>query len=111
MSPRLNRKLVLEARSHVDDGAGGSTTSWIALGTLWGEIAARSGGPGSEGGQQIHAQRVRITVRGAPVGATNRPVPGERFLCDGHVYLIDAVSEADAGGQYLTCLVHEELAP
>ena len=42
-SPRLNRKLVLEAPERVSDGAGGFSEAWVPLGVLWAEIAARTG--------------------------------------------------------------------
>jgi head-tail adaptor len=46
---RLNRPLVLEERVEVGDGAGGLETSWIALGTLWAAVDARSGREGWQG--------------------------------------------------------------
>ena len=42
-APRLTRQLMLEDPLQVSDGAGGFTEIWQALGTLWAEVAIRSG--------------------------------------------------------------------
>ncbi|WP_440486719.1 phage head completion protein, partial [Salipiger bermudensis] len=51
-----------------------------------------------------------ITVRGAPLGASNRPLPGQRFRQQTRLFRIVAVTEAEPGGLYLTCEAREEVA-
>ncbi|MCC5985828.1 MAG: head-tail adaptor protein [Rhodobacteraceae bacterium] len=104
-APRLTRALVLEAPVAAPDGAGGQVITWTPLGTLWAEI--RPGGQGAErladpGPEAL--QRLRITVRGAPVGSEARPRPGQRLVEDGtRRFRVLSVAEADAQGRYLIC--------
>ena len=106
----LNRKLTLEAPDRVPDGAGGFTEGWTALGELWAEVVARTGR--EKQGEAVPVSNVgyRITVRGAPVGASNRPMPDQRFRDGSRVFRILAVAERDPGGMYLTCFAEEEVA-
>ncbi|MEH6776306.1 MAG: head-tail adaptor protein [Cereibacter changlensis] len=108
MSVELGRALVLERPVRVADGAGGHAESWVALGTLWAEVAPGSGR--DVAGEEVTLASVpcRITVRAAPFGAPSRPVAGQRFREGGRVFAILAVSERDAGGRYLTCFAREE---
>ena len=107
--PQLNRPLVLERPVQVADGAGGFALSWQTVGTLWGEIRAGSGR--DPAGVEITLATVpyRITVRGAPVGSPQRPVPEQRFRDGTRVYHILAVTERDADGLYLSCFSREEV--
>ncbi|MDE4132104.1 head-tail adaptor protein [Phaeobacter sp. QD34_3] len=109
-APRLNRPLVLEDPQRLPDGAGGYVESWTALGTLWAEVTALSGRNADLEGGSLSLQRYRITVRAAPTGATSRPRPDQRFRDGVRLFRIDAVSEADARGRYLTCFALEEVA-
>ena len=105
----LNRKLVLEAPAQTADGAGGFSTDWTALGTMWGNVTARSGRT-VNGEGAVHSQvRYRIIVRSAPVGSSMRPKPEQRFKEGTRLYRIDAVSESDLAGLYLECWAHEEV--
>ncbi|TCP61923.1 head-tail adaptor [Rhodovulum bhavnagarense] len=112
MSPprSLSRRLILEMPESVADGAGGYRQIWIKCGTLWAEVTPGSGG--ERAGQEVTLARVayRIVVRGAPVGAASRPAPGHRFREGARVFLIQAVTEADPMGMYLTCFAEEECA-
>jgi head-tail adaptor len=107
-TPHLTRKLVLEGRVRVADGAGGFTESWGALGTVWAEVAAGTGRdvPGEE--ITLASVGYRITVRGAAQGAPSRPKPDQRFRDGGRAFRILAVTERDATGQFLTCFAREE---
>ncbi|KCV83502.1 Phage head-tail adaptor [Actibacterium atlanticum] len=106
--PRLTRRLVLEEAQNVADGAGGYDTSWVALGTLYAQVKPGSGRETT--GETVPLSRVpyRITVRGAPVGASYRPQAGQRFREGSRLFEILAVTEQDARGQYLTCFAQEE---
>ncbi|WP_128515511.1 head-tail adaptor protein [Tabrizicola thermarum] len=108
-APHLNRSLVLEGVVRTPDGAGGFTLSWTPLGTLWAEVLPGSGGdtPGEE--RLLSAVPYRITVRGAPVGSGSRPVAGQRFREGTRLFLIQAVTERDPFGRFLTCFAREEV--
>ena len=108
--PRLNRQLVLEARSQTPDGAGGYETLWMPVGVLWAEIDARTGRDRSGNGGPLAATAYRITVRAAPQGASDRPVPGQRLRDAGRVFRIEAVAERDLDARYLVCFAEEEVA-
>ncbi len=109
-APQLSRSLVLEDPQRVPDGAGGYVESWTALGTLWAEVSALSGRSADQQGASLSLQRYRITVRATPVGSTSRPRPDQRFRDGTRLFRIDAVSEADARGRYLTCFAVEEVS-
>ena len=49
-------------------------------------------------------------MRGAPQGATSRPVPGQRFRVGARLFRVLAVTEREPGGMYLVCETREEVA-
>ncbi|MGB4908701.1 MAG: head-tail adaptor protein, partial [Tabrizicola sp.] len=51
----------------------------------------------------------RITVRGTPTGSPSRPKAGQRFREGTRLFLIQAVTERDQFGRYLTCFAREEV--
>lgn len=106
---RLDRALVLEQPVRVADGAGGSTLSWVAVGSLWAELAPGAGREAA--GEEVLRASVpyRITVRAAPVGAPSRPRPEQRFRDGSRIFTILAVTERDVRGQYLLCFAREEM--
>ncbi len=106
----LNRRLVLEAPERVADGAGGYVDGWIVLGEVWAQVTARSGREKQGEGVSVSNVGYRITVRGAPVGASNRPQPDQRFREGARVFRILAVAEQGHDGRYLTCFAEEEVA-
>ncbi|QHQ34555.1 head-tail adaptor protein [Algicella marina] len=101
--PNLNRALVLETRQNLADGAGGVDPAWMALGTLWADVSARTGTESVIGGRQTPRQRFRIVVRAAPFGAPSRPRPDQRFRDGDRIFNINAVTEFDPPGHYLIC--------
>ncbi|QUJ77404.1 phage head closure protein [Sulfitobacter albidus] len=107
-APRLNRRLVLEAPTRLGDGAGGFVEGWAPLGALWAEVRPSTGSETAQGGAPISRMRYRITVRGAPVGSPERPAAQQRFREDGRIFTIEAVTERDSEGRYLTCFAQEE---
>jgi head-tail adaptor len=111
MTPELNRRLVLERAVQVADGAGGFAESWTVLGVVWAEVVAGSGR--DVAGEEVTVSSVpyRIMVRGAPVGAPSRPKADQRLRDGTRLFKIIAVTERDAGGQYLTCFAREEVLP
>lgn len=107
--PQLNRTLVLEEVQRTPDGAGGFTEAWAALGTLYAEVLPGSGSDALGEERMLSAVPYRITVRGAPLGAASRPRAGQRFREGGRLFLIQAVTEKDEAGRYLTCFAREEI--
>lgn len=111
MSRTLNRRLVLEAPSRVSDGAGGYDETWTALGTLWAQVKPRTGRLASGETGAVSVGAFRITVRGAPMGYSSRPEPGQRFRAGTRLFRIEAVTEEEPSGLYLICQCQEEVAP
>lgn len=108
-APRLNRRMVLEARVDVPDGAGGLSVAWEALGEVWAAVAPGTGREGGVEAVNLGELALRITVRGVPEGAPSRPVAGQRLREGGRLFRVLAVAEADAAGRYLTCFAREEV--
>jgi head-tail adaptor len=107
-APHLNRALDLEEAARAPDGAGGFAVTWAARGTLWAEV--RPGSGRDPAGEEVVLSSVpyRITVRAAPVGAGNRPLPGLRFREGERLFAILAVTERDPEGRWLVCFCREE---
>lgn len=108
-APHLNRALVLEGVVHTPDGAGGFTEAWTTLGTLWAEVLPGSGNDVLGEERMLSAVPYRVTVRGAAVGAPSRPVAGQRLREGSRIFQIQAVTERDPDGRYLTCFAREEV--
>ncbi|MDO6586049.1 head-tail adaptor protein [Salipiger sp. 1_MG-2023] len=108
--PVLNRELVLQARQGTPDGAGGRSEAWVTLGTLWAAVTPRSGRETRGFGGAVSLGTFRMTVRAAPQGASNRPVPGQRFVMGARIFDILAVTEREPGGLYLVCDSREEVS-
>ena len=106
----LTRRLVLERAVRAPDGAGGFGESWEEIGTLWAEVAPRTGRVRSGEAVSLSATGLRITVRAAPQGAPSRPQPGQRFREGARLFRIEAVAERDARARFLTCFATEEVA-
>lgn len=109
-SPRLNRKLALEAPDRVPDGAGGFEETWVTLGTLWAEIIPGTGAERLAQAAPLSRARWTITVRAAPYNAPSRPRPEHRFRDGDRVFQILSVQESDADVRYLICRAEEEVA-
>lgn len=108
--PILNRRLTLEEPQRTPDGAGGYDTTWIALGDLWAEVKAGTGREKAAEFMTVASIPFRITVRAAPDGSPSRPKPEQRFRAGNRIFRILAVTEADAGAQYLACFAQEEVS-
>ena len=108
-APHLNRAMGLEGVVRTPDGAGGFTEAWTALGTLWSEVLPGSGSDTLGEERMLSAVPYRITVRGTPPGSPSRPKAGQRFREGTRLFLIQAVTERDQDGRYLTCFAREEV--
>ena len=106
--PRLTRHLTLEAEALVADQSGGFSRTWETRGTLWADIKSKSGRETRGPNTTVTKAFFKITVRGAPVGSDARPQAGQRLRGHGRIYVIEAVTEYDPDGRYLTCHAVEE---
>ncbi|MEM1428774.1 MAG: head-tail adaptor protein [Pseudomonadota bacterium] len=106
--PVLSRRLTLEARERIPDGAGGFVEAWVPLGDLWAELKPSRGREADR--DLIAASTVpwAITVRAVPVGRLARPRPDQRFREGLRAFRIVAVAETDRAGRFLTCQALEE---
>jgi len=110
--PVLNRRLVLERRERLPDGAGGFVETWVALGALWAEVTARRGRAAEQDTLPVARVPVDIVVRAVAPGRPGRPLPDQRFREGARCWRIDAVSEADSGRRFLVChATEEEVSP
>lgn len=107
-APVLDRKLELQDLQLTSDGAGGWSKTWTTLGAIWASVRARSGRELEQGAQGRSRVSHRILVRAAAPGSDARPRADQRFRDGSRVFLIRAVSEADARGRYLLCWADEE---
>lgn len=107
--PSLNRRLDLEEPQQVIDGAGGFSTQWVTLGTIWADIRGRSGRETSGEAVSLSSTSYRVIVRAAPHGAPSRPVAGQRLRDGNRVFNIEAVAEYDSESRYLVCFSDEEV--
>lgn len=110
MTPRLTRKLVLEARGGGGDGAGGRSGGWQALGTHWAQVEARIGRYETGDGYPRARVPYKVTIRAMPQDAPSRPVAGQRFVEGTRAYLIKAVADEATDARYLICYADEEVA-
>ena len=104
---RLMRRLVLEAPHRAPDGAGGYDTTWTPVGAIWADVTARTAREDLIAGAERPRVRYRIVVRGAPIGAAQRPSPEQRLREGGRVFSILTVTERDADGRHLEILAEE----
>jgi len=110
MMPRLNRHLTLEAPERVPDDAGGFSTDWQPLGTLWAQISPGTGRERATHNLPRSYVPLQIYVRAAPAGSPSRPIAGQRFREGTRIYNINAVTERDKDGRFLLCHAEEEVA-
>ncbi|MGB0960495.1 MAG: phage head closure protein [Halocynthiibacter sp.] len=108
-TPRLIRKLGLEAAERVSDGAGGYSEVWTTKGTLWADIVAHSGQETAQASTTVSRLKLSIITRSALPDAPDRPRPDQRFRDGGRLYLIQSVAEYDSTGRYLKCSCVEEV--
>lgn len=112
MAPvRLLRRLVLESPVTTPDGSGGFAVAWVAEGTIWADVTARTSREDLVGAAVRPRTKYRIIVRGAPIGAPSRPRPEQRLREGARIYDILTVSEHDATGRHLEILAEEGVLP
>ena len=110
MTPRLDRKVALEERAMVPDGAGGFSGSWTPLGTLWADFTPRTGRGAPHDEVAASLTLFDVVVRSAPVGAPSRPRPGQRLVEGPRSFSIVSVTAHKTLNNFLTLKVEEEVA-
>ena len=108
-SLRLNHKVVLETSGAIPDNAGGSSVTWLPVGTLWAKGKPGAGRLSTGEAGAVSTTDFDVWVRAAPIGQWARPVPGQRFTMAGRRLLIESVTEQEPHGLYLRCLCKEEV--
>ena len=81
----LNRRLLLEAPSETDDGAGGVTRLYDVVATLWAQVMPLSARTDAAAGRLGAALRFRIVIRPRSDISTRH-----RFLDGAHIYRVVA---------------------
>ena len=107
-APDLRTAFVLEMPQEAADGGGGLRESWVAMGTVWGELRGGNGGESLQGEIAVARATHSILVRGAPQGAPSRPTTRQRLRRGARVFRVISVREADPAGRFLECRVIEE---
>lgn len=105
----LKRRLILETRARVEDGSGGFTGSWSALGVHWGAVRPATGRLERGETYARGLGRYRVTLRGVPWDSPSRPIAGQRFREGTRIFAIRSVQN-QSDTRFLTCLVDEEQA-
>lgn len=106
--PALTRKLTLQASASVPDGAGGFSTSWTTLGTLWAEVKPGSGRDVAGIEVSLSAVNYVITLRAVRAGSAQRPVAGQHLVEGTRRFEILAVTDVGDEGRYVRCYAREE---
>jgi head-tail adaptor len=107
--PVLSRLLDLQEKQRVPDGAGGFTSTWTTLGSVWAELRPRRGRERAYDATIVSQVPYTVTVRGAPEGAQARPKADQRFRVGARVFRITSVMEADPDARFLICDALEEV--
>lgn len=101
------RKLVLEARTSVDDGAGGVVEAWAPVATHWAALRPRSGRERFSAGRQFAVVSHVARIRHVEIGDMRRPAPDQRFREGERIFEIRGVTEADDLRRELICWLDE----
>jgi SPP1 family predicted phage head-tail adaptor len=99
----LSHELVLEQPVETPDGAGGFTTVWSAVATIWARLEPLNPETEIWAGRDPTVQTHRVTLRHRP--DTRQ---GMRFRKLTRLFPILAVQDADETGRYLICRTKEE---
>jgi len=109
LSAELNKRIQIEAPVEVSDGAGGFTTSWNAIATLWAKIEPyKSLQRWSENFDLSKVQVVKsyeITIR-----YFNNVNETMRIVFDGRIMNIRVVIDVDEGKEKLIIIAEEGVA-
>lgn len=107
MKAGFTRRLVLEQRGAVPDGAGGVAESWTELGVHWAALKPLSGRERISGGRSGAQVTHKAYIRAFEFDASARPRADQRFREGARVYSIRAVTEADDRREQLVCWIEE----
>ncbi|RDV02146.1 phage head closure protein [Undibacter mobilis] len=85
----FDRRLVLQAPSETDDGAGGVTRDYAAVATVWGSVTPVAAHAHGEAERQGASVRCRVIIR-----FRNDVTTRHRLIEGTHIYRIVALREA-----------------
>lgn len=100
---RLRHRLTIEMPEGVPDGAGGVTSSWSELATVWGVVEPLKAAEAAAGGRLASVATHRVLIRHRDdVGGGMRVRHRDRML------RVLAVHDPEERGRYLELLTKEE---
>ncbi len=99
----LNHRLILQSSLEEPDGCGGLTTTWQAVGSVWGAIEPINPTSGVVAQQQHETAHANIIIR-----FRSDVKNGWRFVLGARVFDITNAHDPDERRRYLVCHVEEE---
>jgi SPP1 family predicted phage head-tail adaptor len=99
----LRHRLIHETAISLPDGAGGASTTFLAVDQLWARIESPAGDPSLSAERRLATLIHRITVR-----APNTLSRGDRLTLGTRIFAIEALSDPDGRGRFTRCLCREE---
>lgn len=99
----LSHELVLEKPVETTDGAGGFTTVWDSVATIWAKLEPINPEREFWSGRSVSEQTHRVTLR-----HRDDVRQGMRFRRQARLFPILAVQDADETGRYLIARTREE---
>jgi SPP1 family predicted phage head-tail adaptor len=93
---KIDQRIQIQRKTLADDGAGGKTSTWATVATVWAGVTPMSGREMLDRGGMIAASKVRFVVRNnITVGET------DRISWQGKVYNIREILDAGSRPLYL----------
>lgn len=99
----LRFRLTIEAPAETDDGEGGVTRAWNAVGGVWAAVEPLSADEKVVTGRATPIYRYRVTLR-----HRGDLSPANRFRLGDRILAIRTVRDPGERGAFLECLVEEE---
>jgi SPP1 family predicted phage head-tail adaptor len=96
MIAKLDQRVTIERKTLTDDGAGGATVSWAALGDAWANVRPLSGREQIASGRDEARQGYAVTIRRYP-----GLLPADRIRWRARILNIRAVKDAGPSKGYL----------
>ncbi|MFG1423910.1 phage head closure protein [Roseixanthobacter liquoris] len=99
----LRHRIVHQTAVSLPDGAGGASTTYLAVDQIWGRIETPPGDPALSAERRMATLIHRITVR-----APNTISRGDRLTLGARIFAVEALSDPDGRGRFTRCLCREE---
>ncbi len=101
----MRHKVTLQQKILTEDGAGGYSTAWEDVATLWAQITPLRGSETTSGGKISAPSSHRFRVRYSSTVQADM-----RLLFDGRTFNIRAIQNTDEKNHMLEVLVEEDVA-